>query len=254
MGWVFIATPRLLYGRKRPGTHCIGGWVGHRTGLDECGKSRPPSGFDPQTVQPVASLYTDWAIPAHLQDNVTYVSWHLPHSCPNAVSTAVLWQCISVYLSVSQCISVYLSVSQCISVYLGVSQCISVYLSVSQCISVYLGVSRCISVYLSVSQCMSMCLSVSQCISVYLGVSQCVSVRLSVSQCISVYLSVSQCISVYLSVSQCISVYLSVYIKRYVCRATTCTGWEPQQLGRCNDQSNRHEDVDSLPPSDRNKS
>jgi hypothetical protein len=25
---------------KRPGTHCIGGWVGPRVGLDNCGKSR----------------------------------------------------------------------------------------------------------------------------------------------------------------------------------------------------------------------
>jgi hypothetical protein len=29
-------------------------WVGPRTSLDECGKPRPP-GFDPRTVQPVAS-------------------------------------------------------------------------------------------------------------------------------------------------------------------------------------------------------
>ena len=27
-------------------------------------KISPPSGFDPGTVQPVASRYTDWAIPA----------------------------------------------------------------------------------------------------------------------------------------------------------------------------------------------
>ena len=27
-------------------------------------KISPPPGFDPQTVQPVASRYTDWAIPA----------------------------------------------------------------------------------------------------------------------------------------------------------------------------------------------
>jgi hypothetical protein len=27
--------------RKRPGTHCTGGWVGPRDGLDRCGKSRP---------------------------------------------------------------------------------------------------------------------------------------------------------------------------------------------------------------------
>ena len=32
---------------ERPGTRCIGGWVGPRTGLDGCGKSRPPPGFDP---------------------------------------------------------------------------------------------------------------------------------------------------------------------------------------------------------------
>jgi hypothetical protein len=50
---------------KRPGTHCIGGWVCPRAGLDGCGKSRPPPGFDPRTVQPVASRYTDYAIPAH---------------------------------------------------------------------------------------------------------------------------------------------------------------------------------------------
>ena len=28
-------------------------------------KLSPPSGFDPRTVQPVTSRYTDWAIPAH---------------------------------------------------------------------------------------------------------------------------------------------------------------------------------------------
>jgi len=46
--------------RERPDTHCVEGWVGHRAGLDECGKSRPLPGFDPRTVQPVASRYTDF--------------------------------------------------------------------------------------------------------------------------------------------------------------------------------------------------
>jgi len=64
MGWMINARPRPLYPRERPGTHCIGGWVGPRAGLDDCGKSRSPPGFDPRTVQPVASRYTDWAIPA----------------------------------------------------------------------------------------------------------------------------------------------------------------------------------------------
>ena len=52
----------IPYPRERPGTHCTGGWVGLRTGLDRCGKSRPPSGFDLRTVQPVGSRYTDYSI------------------------------------------------------------------------------------------------------------------------------------------------------------------------------------------------
>ena len=39
-GWVVNATPRPLYPRERPGTHCIGGWVGPKASLDMCGKSR----------------------------------------------------------------------------------------------------------------------------------------------------------------------------------------------------------------------
>jgi len=27
--------------QERPGTHCIGGWLGARAGLDECGNPRP---------------------------------------------------------------------------------------------------------------------------------------------------------------------------------------------------------------------
>ena len=59
--------PAALYPRERPGTHFTGGWVGPRDGLDRCGKSPPPPGFDPQTVQPVDSPYTDYATqPIHL--------------------------------------------------------------------------------------------------------------------------------------------------------------------------------------------
>jgi len=59
MVWVVNATTRALYPRERPGTHCIGGWVGPRAGPDECGNSRLPPRFEPRTVQPVASRYTD---------------------------------------------------------------------------------------------------------------------------------------------------------------------------------------------------
>jgi len=50
--------------RGKTGTHCIGGWVGARAGLDGYGKSRPPPGFDSRTVQPAASRYTDYSIQA----------------------------------------------------------------------------------------------------------------------------------------------------------------------------------------------
>jgi hypothetical protein len=42
---------------KRPGIHCTGGWVGPRVGVDGCGKCHHLPGFDPQTVQPLASCY-----------------------------------------------------------------------------------------------------------------------------------------------------------------------------------------------------
>jgi len=32
--------PAARYHRGRPGTHCTGGWVGLRAGLDRCRKSR----------------------------------------------------------------------------------------------------------------------------------------------------------------------------------------------------------------------
>ena len=38
MWWVVNATPRPLYPREGPGSHCIGGRVGLRTGLDGCGQ------------------------------------------------------------------------------------------------------------------------------------------------------------------------------------------------------------------------
>jgi len=65
MGWVVNATPRPLYPRERPGTHCIAGWMGPWAGLDGWGKSCPSPGFDPRTIQPVAIRYTDCAILAH---------------------------------------------------------------------------------------------------------------------------------------------------------------------------------------------
>ena len=60
MGWVVNTTPQPLYPRELPSTHCIGGWMDPRVVLDGCGKSRPPPGFDYQTVQPVVSHCTGY--------------------------------------------------------------------------------------------------------------------------------------------------------------------------------------------------
>jgi hypothetical protein len=51
---------------ERPGTHCTGGWVGPRAGLDGYRKFRSPSGFDLLTVRPVGSRYAYYAIPVYM--------------------------------------------------------------------------------------------------------------------------------------------------------------------------------------------
>jgi hypothetical protein len=62
------APAALCPGERTPGTHCTGGWVGPRAGLDTedrgkilclCRESNP----DRPVVQPVARHYTDWATP-----------------------------------------------------------------------------------------------------------------------------------------------------------------------------------------------
>ena len=66
-GWVVNATPRS--GRLTPGkrrdTQCRGGGDGLQGRTGRLRKISPPTGFDPRTVQHVASCYTACAIPAH---------------------------------------------------------------------------------------------------------------------------------------------------------------------------------------------
>jgi hypothetical protein len=65
-GCVVNATTRPLYPReRRPGTHCTAGWVGPRGRSERVREISPPLGFDLRTVQPVASLYTDYTTSAH---------------------------------------------------------------------------------------------------------------------------------------------------------------------------------------------
>jgi hypothetical protein len=72
MGWTDKVTPRPLYPRERPGTHCKGGLMDPRADLDG-----PPPGLDPRTAQPVASRHTDWAIPAYSDVCIMTWSWEI---------------------------------------------------------------------------------------------------------------------------------------------------------------------------------
>ena len=62
MVWVVNATPQPLYPRKIPDIHNQGEGVGPTAGLDWRGTFSPP-GFDPRTVQPIASSCIDYAVP-----------------------------------------------------------------------------------------------------------------------------------------------------------------------------------------------
>jgi hypothetical protein len=68
--WVVKLRPgHFTPGERARGTHWIGGWVDLGAGLDDLENNifdhtgtRTPT---PSVVQPVASRYTDYAIPAH---------------------------------------------------------------------------------------------------------------------------------------------------------------------------------------------
>jgi len=47
--------PATVFPEKRSRTHCRGGWVGPNDGLGGCSNSRPPPGFNPRTLEGVAS-------------------------------------------------------------------------------------------------------------------------------------------------------------------------------------------------------
>ena len=70
MVWVVNATPRPLYPRfplyRRLGgpQHCFG----------RVRKTSSPPGFDPRTVQPVASRCTNWALPTHSKTDIKMIN------------------------------------------------------------------------------------------------------------------------------------------------------------------------------------
>ena len=65
--------PAALYLRERPGTHCTGGWVGPRAGLDRCGKSRPHPGFDPPDRPARSQSLYRLSYPTHMHNTYQHI-------------------------------------------------------------------------------------------------------------------------------------------------------------------------------------
>jgi hypothetical protein len=65
LGWKVNATPRLRYARERDPVLFYTRLCGPQGRSGRVRKISPPPGFDPWTIQPVASRYTGYAIPAH---------------------------------------------------------------------------------------------------------------------------------------------------------------------------------------------
>ena len=134
MGWKLNVTPRALYLRKRNPAAIVPGWA-PGAGLDWCEKSTttsiflyslalclyfirtcvfvlfvlhftfypllttqtstPPAGFEPATVHPVTSPYTDWANPDQM-----LIQWTI-FLVPNLVTGCVSQKKLPVHLSLS---------------------------------------------------------------------------------------------------------------------------------------------------------
>ena len=93
-GW---STPRTgRYPRERPGTHCIGGWVGTRAGLDGCRKPRPHRNSIPgPSIQQRVAIPTELCRPRCLSQNFNLLNIY--HFKQNTNHTKL---CLSYPLSV----------------------------------------------------------------------------------------------------------------------------------------------------------
>jgi len=74
-GWGVSVTPRPLFTAGKDPTPIVQEAEYPRGSLDRCGKSRSPPGFDPRTVQPVASRYIPTTLPGpHTHDVEVHTS------------------------------------------------------------------------------------------------------------------------------------------------------------------------------------
>jgi hypothetical protein len=87
--WVVEATPRLLYPRERPSSHCVWGWVGNRAGVDGAGNLAPSEFRSPDRPARSELLYrlSYRGPPSFYISNLTI------STIDNAVSTVVFASC-----------------------------------------------------------------------------------------------------------------------------------------------------------------
>ena len=111
MGWMVNDTPRPLYPQERPGTRCMGGWVGPKLWAGRMWKISPPLGFDPRTAQSVASRYTYWAIPAYHP----HVSGNKKDKVEN-IQRMCVWMCVCLCVCVCVFVCVFVCVCMCVCV------------------------------------------------------------------------------------------------------------------------------------------
>jgi hypothetical protein len=71
--WSTSRPGRFTPGERAPGTHWIGGWAGLRAGVDDLEKRKflTLPGLE---LQPVASRYTNYAIPAPIEYLISLVN------------------------------------------------------------------------------------------------------------------------------------------------------------------------------------
>jgi len=94
---VVNATTRPLYPRERPGTYCVGGWVGPRAGT----KNLAPPGIRSPDSPALANCCTEWTFTAYPSpQHQTLESFHLhapvtlpPDGKPRYPFTREVWYC-----------------------------------------------------------------------------------------------------------------------------------------------------------------
>jgi hypothetical protein len=98
---VVSTTPRPLYPRGRPATHCTGGWVSPRAGLDVCEKSRTTGIRPPDRPARSQSLYRlSYPVPTYAPNKqTTSHTVHNTHVVPNSPTTSIKFSFITKHIA-----------------------------------------------------------------------------------------------------------------------------------------------------------